>query len=125
MCVKCSSKPVSVFIPLCVTGVKLTLAVVSGVGVPHDLVVTGAMLYVVVIMRTSSVRCNLEKRVTAITTDWLCGAESPLGAFPQLSTCHALLAKLPPFSLLANSEGKSLLLDLFPIISRLFDRYKC
>lgn len=120
MCVECSSRLVSDSKSLCVTCESCCS---SGVGVPHDLAVTAAMLYIVVIMRTSSVSCDLEKKVSVITTDWLCGAGSPLSAFSQLSMCHAFLAKLPPSSLVASTERKSLLSELFPIISQLFDRY--
>ena len=95
--------------------------------VPHDLTVTAAMLYVVVVMRTSPEGRGLEAKVTEVATNWLREAGSPLEAFPRLSLCHALLAKLTPSSLLVETdpEGKSLLLQLFPITCHLFDRYMC
>ena len=93
--------------------------------VPHDLTVTAAMLYVVVVMRTSPERRGLEAKVTEVATNWLRETGSPLESFPRLSLCHALLAKLTPSSLLVETdpEGKSLLLQLFPITCHLFDRY--
>jgi hypothetical protein len=95
----------------------------TDIAVPHDLTVTAAMLYVVVLLRTSAVECNLEIKVSTVTTNWLCGTGSPLGAFACLSVCHALLAKLPPSLLLVDTEGKSCLLKLFPIVSKLFDSF--
>ena len=93
--------------------------------VPHDLTVTAAMLYVVVVMRTSPEGRGLEAKVTEVVTNWLRETGSPLEAFPRLSLCHALLAKLTPSSLLVETdpEGKSLLLQLFPVTCHLFDRY--
>ena len=74
-------------------------------------------------MRTTADECNLGIKVTVVTTNLLCGTGSPLEAFPRLSVCHALLAKLPPSLMLVDNRRKPLLIELFPIICRLFDRY--
>lgn len=43
----------------------------SGGTVPHDLTVAAAMLYVVVVMRTSIEGQSFDKKVTGITSNWL------------------------------------------------------
>ena len=95
----------------------------TGVGVPHDLSLNAAMLYVVITLRTIPASDSLDPAITCITTDWLGTMGSPLNSFSRLAVCHALLAKLPPPSLLVEAGGKPCLLQLFPIISALFDRY--
>ena len=92
------------------------------VGVPHDLTLTAAMLYIVIILRTSNVEDNLDANLSTITANWLYKTGSPLNYFSRLSLCHALLAKLPPSSILVTTGGKPCLLNLFPIICQLLDR---
>lgn len=90
---------------------------------PHDLSLTAAMVFIVIILRIQTNTDNLRTTVNGITSDWLTSAGSPLEAFPQLSVCHALLAKLPLSALLVDVGGKPCLLELFPSICHLLDRY--
>ena len=102
---------------------SLQCIVSAGVGVPHDLCLTAAMVLVVIILRTRTSSEDRSAVVTDITSDWLRTTGSPLKDFSQLAVCHALLAKLPLSALLVDARGKPCLLKLFPSICHLFDGY--
>ncbi|CAI8022701.1 Thyroid adenoma-associated protein [Geodia barretti] len=95
----------------------------TGVGVPHDLCLTAAMVLVVIILRTRTSSEDRSAVVTDITSDWLRTTGSPLKDFSQLAVCHALLAKLPLSALFGDAGGKPCLLKLFPKICHLFDGF--
>lgn len=96
---------------------RFTVVILPG-DLPHDAIVSAAMLMVVVsnILNSAS-----EASYAECISSWL--VKEGLMPFPKLAICHALLAKIPPSLLLAVSLGgeELLILALFPMLCQLFD----